>query len=186
MEVRFGRPVVSVDGERVGIVEGLLLDSSCRFVREVRILHGVDERSVPFRAVVSVNQDGILDLNLKGYEVQQSSLDQRGDITPGFVPYTSWVSGETIAPAFSSGPRPSNEYRPTEAEDTDRGDLEIDAGNVVAGPDGKVVGTIAGVEADESGRIEELIIDTGFLRPDLRVNMESVEYVEGSYISRVL
>lgn len=187
MEIRFGRPIVSADGQRVGAVEGLLLDRTCRIVREIRVLHGVDERSIPFRAVESVDSDGIIDVNLTGFEVQQSSLDHSGSSTgSGFVPYTSWVSGETIAPAYSSSVQPSNAYRPPDRETVESDDIEIDGENVVAGPDGKVVGTIAGVDADETGRIVELIIDTGFLRPDMRVNMDSVDYVEGSYVSQVL
>jgi sporulation protein YlmC with PRC-barrel domain len=186
MEIRFGRPVVSTDGQRVGAVESLLLDRTCRIVREVRVLHGVDERSIPYRAVERVDGDGIIDVSLTGFEVQQSSLDHRGSGSDGgFVPYTSWVSGETMAPAYSPNVQPSNVYRPPDNEETDRGDIVIDSGNVVAGPDGKVVGTIAGVDADASGTIIELIIDTGFLRPDLRVNMESVDYVEGGYVSQV-
>jgi sporulation protein YlmC with PRC-barrel domain len=187
MEIRFGRPVVSVDGQRVGIVETLVLDKSRRMVREIRVLHGTDERSIPYRAVEQVNADGIIDVNLTGFEVQQSSLDHSGaDPGSGFVPYTSWVSGETMAPAFSSNVQPSTAYRPPEHDTVESDDIEIDAENVVAGPDGKVVGTIAGVEADTTGRIIELIIDTGFLRPDMRVNMDSVDYVEGSYVSQML
>lgn len=186
MEIRFGRPVVSADGERAGAVERFLLDKTCRVVRAIRVLHGVEERSIPFRAVTSVDSDGIIDVSLTAFEVQQSSVNQGApDSGQAFVPYTSWVSGETMAPTFSQNITPSNAYRPTEREESDPDEIEIDAENVVAGPDGKVAGTIAGVEADETGRITELIIDTGFLRPDLRVNMETVEYVKGSYVSRM-
>lgn len=186
MEIRFGRPVVSVDGERVGAVERFLLDKSCRVVRAVRVLHGVDERSIPFRAITRVDSDGIIDVSMTAFEVQQNSLDHGiSDTGQSFVPYTSWVSGEAMAPTFSHNIAPSNAYRPSERDEPESDDIEIDGENVVAGPDGKVAGTIAGVETDESGRITELIIDTGFLRPDLRVNMETVEYVEGSYVSRM-
>ena len=186
MEIRFGRPVVSVDGERVGAVERFLLDKTCRVVRAIRVLHGVDERSIPYRAVTRVDPDGIVDVSMTAFEVQQSSLDHGiANTGQSFVPYTSWVSGEAMAPSFSQNVTPSNAYRPNERDAPDPDDIEIDGEIVVAGPDGKVAGTIAGVDADETGHITDLIIDTGFLRPDLRVDMETVEYVEGSYVSRV-
>jgi sporulation protein YlmC with PRC-barrel domain len=187
MEIRFGRPVVSVDGERVGQIEGLALDKSCRFVRQLLLLHGTDERAVPYGAVTNIDADGIIDVSLTAFEVQQNSLDHgRVDTSAqNFVPYTSWVSGETMAPSFSSNAPQSTPYLPTERAEPESDNIEIDGENVVAGPDGKVVGTIAGVEADDSGRIIELIIGTGFLRNDLRVNMESVEYIEGSYVSQI-
>lgn len=188
MEIRFGRPIVSVDGERVGTVDGLALDTACRVVRRIRILHGNDERSIPYRSVTSVDGDGIIDVSLTAFEVQQSSLDhgQVAKSGQGYVPYTSWVSGETIAPAFSSNVSQNVPFQPTERAEPESDDIEIDGENLVAGPGGNVVGTIAGVDADDNGLILELIIDTGFLRPDLRVNMESVEYVEGSYVSHML
>lgn len=189
MEIRFGRPVVSVDGERVGAVEGLILDTSCRTVREILVLHGIDERAIPFATLQTIDIDGIIDVSLTAFEVQQSSLDAGEAVTgtgPGYMPFTSWVSGETMASNFEPPPQPAPGYEQPRNEEPQREGVEIDAENVVAGPDGKVVGTIAGVETDQSGRITELIIDTGFLRPDLRVEMESVEYVEGSYVSRIL
>lgn len=189
MEIRFGRPIVSIDGERVGLVDSLILDSECRYVRQIRILHGIDERSVPYHAVASVNEDGILDLTLTAFEVQQTSR-QHSESADRFdrstMPFTTWVTGETLAPSFTPGVQPNPPYRPAEVADDDPDEIQIDGEIVVTGPDGKVIGTIAGVDADETGRIQELIIDTGFLRPDLRVDMDSVEYLEGSYVSRIL
>jgi sporulation protein YlmC with PRC-barrel domain len=185
MEIRFGRPVVSVDSDRAGTVEGLVLDKTCRIVRKIRLLHGTDERSIPYRSVTAVDADGIIDIELTAFEVQQSSLEHaEPDMGQSFVSYTAWVSGETVSPSFSPGVRSTDVYHPSEQEETESDEIEIDGENVVAGPDGKVVGTIAGVDADETGRISELIISTGFLRPDLRVNMESVDYIEGSYVSQ--
>lgn len=189
MEIRFGRPIVSADGERVGAVEGFLLDTDCRIVREIRILHGNDERSIPHRAVTSVDDDGIIDVNLTAFEVQQSSMNR---VAPdavtdrAFVPYTSWVTGETTVPTYIPAAPTEPSYRPSERDEQVAEGIEIDGEIVVAGPGGKVVGSIAGLVTDETGRIEELIIGTGFLRPDIRVNMETVEYVEGSYVSHML
>lgn len=187
MEIRFGRPVVSVDGERVGTIERLALETSCRVVREIVVLHGIDERLISFRSLTSVNDDGIVDVGMTGFEVQQASLHLNQDSNSGqpFVPYTSWVSGETVSPSYMPNTQPSNVWHPPAEEDPERLRVEIDAENVVAGPDGKVVGTIAGIEADETGLISELIIDTGFLRPDMRIDMTTVDYVEGSYIARI-
>lgn len=187
MEIRFGRPVVSVDGERVGTIERLALETGCRVVREIVVLHGIDERLIPFRSLTNVNEDGIVDVTMTGFEVQQASLhlDPNSGPAQPFVPYTSWVSGETISPSYTPTSQPSNAWQPPAQEDPERLRVEIDAENVVAGPDGKVVGTIAGIEADESGTISELIIDTGFLRPDMRVDMSTVDYVEGSYIAKI-
>jgi sporulation protein YlmC with PRC-barrel domain len=185
MEIRFGRPIVSVDGDRVGTVEGLVLDKTCRIVRKIRLLHGTDERLIPYRSVTAVDADGIIDIALTAFDVQQSSLEHaQHEMGQSFVSYTAWVSGETMAPSFSPNVQSSNVYRPSEQDEPETDEIEIDGENVVAGPDGKVVGTIAGVDADETGRIIELIIGTGFLRPDLRVNMESVDYIEGSYVSQ--
>lgn len=190
MEIRFGRPIVSTDGRRAGYVDGLVLDRSRRIVREIRVLHGADERVIPYQSVTNVDADGIIDVNLTAFEVQQSSLDSGVTDAGGgqnFLPYTSWMSGETVTPSFSPNVQSSNAYRPTErAESGQSEQIEIDGENVVAGPDGKVVGTIAGVEADETGLILELIIGTGFLRPDIRIDMETVDYVEGSYVSQTL
>ena len=189
MEIRFGRPIVSADGERVGAVEGLVLDTGYRHVREIRIIHGNDERSIPYRTITSVNDDGIIDVDLTAFEVQQSSLshgvvDSGGERNP--MPYTSWVSGETTVPSYTPNVPSAQSYRPTERDERKPEGIEIDGEIVVAGPDGKVVGSIAGVVADEAGRIAELIIGTGFLRPDIHVDMETVEYVEGSYVSHML
>ena len=189
MEIRFGRPIVSADGERVGSVDGLVLDRTSRVVREIRLLHGTDERSIPYQSVISIDPDGIIDVNLTAFEVQQSSLEggARGaGVGQNFVPYTSWVTGESMTPNFSPNMPAPDAYQSSERSAPDPNSIQIDAENVVAGPDGKVVGTIAGVEADEAGLILELVIGTGFLRPDLRVNMETVEYVEGSYVSQTL
>lgn len=187
MEIRFGRPIVSSDGERVGSVDGLVLDRTSRVVRQIRLLHGTDERSIPYQSVVSIDPDGIIDVNLTAFEVQQSSLESgvRG-AGQNFMPYTSWVTGESMTSNFSPNVPTPDAYQSTETSPPDPNSIQIDAENVVAGPDGKVVGTIAGVEADENGMILELVIGTGFLRPDLRVDMETVEYVEGSYVSQTL
>jgi sporulation protein YlmC with PRC-barrel domain len=186
MEIRFGRPVVSVDGERAGTVERLALATDCRMVREIVVLHGIDERLIPFRSVSNVDDDGFIDIDMTGFEVQQASLHlDRGGAGQPYVPYTSWVSGETISSSYAPSSQPSNAWQPPAQEDPDRERVEIDAENVVAGPDGKVVGTIAGIEVDETGLITELIIDTGFLRPDMRVDMATVDYVEGSYIAKL-
>src|SRR5690606_20868282 len=74
MEIRFGRPVVSVDGERAGTVERLALATDCRMVREIVVLHGIDERLIPFRSVSNVDDDGFIDIDMTGFEVQQASL----------------------------------------------------------------------------------------------------------------
>src|SRR5690606_22236828 len=115
MEIRFGRPIVSIDGERVGLVDSLILDSECRYVRQIRILHGIDERSVPYHAVASVNEDGILDLTLTAFEVQQTSR-QHSESADRFdrrtMPFTTWVTGETLAPSFTPGVQPNPPHRP--------------------------------------------------------------------------
>lgn len=186
MEIRFGRPIVSKDGERVGIVAGLMLDSGCRWVRQILVLHGTEERVLPFRTIVSINEDGILDLNVTAYAVQQMT---RGDgstsagVGQAVAPYTSWVSGEGMVPSYTSSASSSHSYHTVEEPDPDI--VEIDGEIVVAGPDGKVAGTIAGVCADDHGEIQELIIARGFLRPDIRVDMEHVEYAEGGYVSHL-
>lgn len=187
MEIRFGRPIVSNDGERVGIVAGLMLDTDCRRLRNVLILHGTEERVLPYRAITSVNEDGILDLNVSAFEVQQMTRGDRttaAGIGQNVVPYTSWVSGESIVPSYTSPVSAPHQYHVAGEPDPDV--VEIDSEIVVAGPDGKVVGTIAGLTADENGIIQELVIGAGFLRPDIRVDMNAVEYAEGGYVSHLL
>jgi sporulation protein YlmC with PRC-barrel domain len=187
MEIRFGRPIVSKDGARAGIVAGLVLDTECRWVRQIVVLHGADERVVPFHTIVRVNEDGILDLNVTAFEVQQmtrSDSATSAGVGQSVVPYTSWVSGEGMAPTYTPSVPDNHPYHSPAASDPDV--VEIDSEIVVTGPDGKVVGTIAGLAADENGSIQELVIGAGFLRPDIRVDMSSVTYSEGSYVSHLL
>lgn len=189
MEIRFGRPVVSVDGERVGMVDRFLLDPESRYVREIRILHGSDERSFPFQSVTNVNADGIIDIGQTAFEVRQSSLDRgisSATLNRANLPSTTWVSTETLIESAPPGVPGGPPYSLSEREEWRPERVELDSGIFIAGPGGKVVGTIAGIVVQESGQIDELIIDTGFLRPDIRVSMDSVEYVEGSYVSHML
>lgn len=189
MEIRFGRPIVSKDGVRVGIVAGLMLDTECRWVRQILVLHGTEERVIPFRTIVSVNDDGILDLNVTAFEAQQMTRSDgatSGGVGRSVAPYTSWVSGEGMVPSYTPSVPDSRPYHSPVTSDPDPDVVEIDSEIVVTGPDGKVVGTIAGLTADENGAIQELVIGTGFLRPDIRVDMSSVEYAEGSYVSHML
>lgn len=191
MEIRFGRPIVSSDGARVGVVDTLVLDRETRTARAMIVLYGVDERAIPVKAIQHVNDDGIIDLNLTSATIQQIPLARNGGASnlgtrQRFMPYTSWVSGEGTAPSFTGGMYDSQPHTSPDLDDRDPDAVEIDGEIVVAGLDGKIVGTIAGVEADESGAVQELIIGTGFLRPDIRVAMDSVEYVEGGYVSHML
>lgn len=191
MEIRFGRPIVSSDGARVGVVDTLVLDRETRTARAMIVLYGIDERAIPVKAIQHVNDDGIIDLNLTAADIHQIPLARNGGASnlgagQRFMPYTSWVSGESTAPSFSGGMYVGQPHNPPAADDRDPDVVEIDGEIVVAGLDGKIVGTIAGVEVDESGAVQELIIGTGFLRPDIRVAMDSVEYVEGGYVSHML
>lgn len=187
MEIRFGRPIVSKDGVRVGIVAGLLLDTQCRWVRNVVVLHGTEERVIPLRTIISVNEDGILDLNATAFEVQQmtrSDSATSAGVGQSVAPYTAWVSGEGMVTSYMSNVPDSHSYHSPAESDPDV--VEIDSEIVVTGPDGKVVGTIAGLTAGGDGSIQELVIGAGFLRPDIRVDMSSVEYAEGGYVSHML
>ncbi len=186
MEIRFGRPLVSSDGERVGTAVGLMLDIDGRSVREILVLHGTEERAIPYQSIIRVDADGIIDLNLTAFEVQQmtrtSGIAGTG-VNQTIMPYTSWVSGEGIVPSYTGSMHDNQPYRPSEETEPDI--VEIDAEIVVAGPDGKIVGTIAGLAADDAGAVQELMISTGFLRPDIRVDMDSVAYAEGTYVSHI-
>lgn len=208
MQIELGKDVVASDGEKIGTVDRLVLDSETNELIKFVVHKGFlwsEDRIVDLELVSGVDGEGNIRLHVP-------SSDE--DTIPGFVEDTYRVAGEDEArhmgygaymntapwaPIWYAPGGASGSYRPGEGPffhgaETTSGTLEtrdnlpddsitIDTGTDVIGSDGDKVGEVDEIFADDRGRVSGFLVKSGMIfTHDVRIPMDAVDHITSDHI----
>ena len=208
MKIELGKDVIASDGEKLGSVDRLVLNSDTNDLMKFVVHKGMfwsDDRIVDLDLVSQVDSEGNVHLSVP-------SDDE--DTMPPFVEDTFRVANEEqtsslgygayfgtapYAPIWYAPGGATGSYRPGEGSFFDAGEasagtletrsnlpensMSIDSGTDVIGSDGEKVGEVEDVIMDNHGQISAFVVKSGFIfTHDVRIPMEAVERISGDHI----
>ncbi len=207
MEVEFGRDVFASDGEKLGTVEGLVVDAGTKELRRIVVgggLFGGAGRLVDAGAVTRSGPDGVhLDVastqaeSLPRFAREEHVVARREEIEPLLLP-SAGVGG----PVFYDNPTAGRDYPgggsffdpapidppPVEVESNLlESEVMLRKGAEVVGADGEKVGTVDEVFAGDRDGIEAFLVKAGFLfKHDVRVPIAWIAEVDDDRVRLTL
>lgn len=208
MQIELGKDVIANDGEKLGTVDRLVLNSDTNDLIKFVVHKGMfwsEDRIVDLDLVSQVDSDGNVHLSVP-------SDDE--DTMPTFVEDTFRVANEDetrnlgygayfgtapYAPIWYAPGGATGSYRPGGGPFFDGGEasagtletrsnlpensISIDSGTDVVGSDGDKVGEVEDVEMDNHGHISAFVVKAGFIfTHDVRIPMDAVERISGDHI----
>lgn len=208
MHIELGKDVIASDGEKIGTVDRLVLDSETNDLRKFVVHKGLifpEDRIVDIEMVTGSDDDGNIRLSVPSDD---------DDALPPFVEetyrvasedearhlgYGSYMGTAPYAPIWYAPGGASGTYRPGEGPffhgaETTSGVLEtrdnlpddsmsIDSGTDVVGSDGDKVGEVEEVLVDADGHVSGFIVKSGFIfTHDVNIPISAVDHVAGSHI----
>ena len=208
MNLELGKDVIASDGEKMGKVDRLILNSDTNDLIKFVVHKGMfwsDDRIIDLELVSNIDSDGHVHLRVASDEE---------DKMPAFVEETFRVASEDesrnlgygaytgtapYAPIWYAPGGATGTYEPGggpffHGAETTSGTLEtrsnlpedsisIDTGTDVVGSDGDKVGEVEEVVMDADGRLSAIIIKAGFLfTHDVNIPATAVDSVAGEHI----
>jgi sporulation protein YlmC with PRC-barrel domain len=183
MEIELGKPVVGSDGRRLGDVDGLVLDSATRELRQIVLREKTflaEERVVDRSLIARVDPDATVHLTIGSEQIEQLPLFAEDEyVLPKeqeelrHLPQ-DWIAEFSEPPLLLWGPtsvlqrRQGAETR--EVPETIETPSNLPPGNVsitgetqVISSDGQSLGTVHEAVYDAKGDIEAIVIRAGIL-----------------------
>ncbi len=209
MRIDIGKDVIASDGEKIGSVDRLVLDSETKDLNKFIVHKGMfwsEDRIVDIDLVSNVDADGNIHLRVP-------SDDE--DTLPAFVEdthyapsddevramgYEAFVGTAPYSPILFASDNPGGSYRPGsgpffDVADTGPTNLEtrtnlpedsmtIDQGTDVVGRDGDKVGEVDQILVDERGNTTGFVVKSGFLfTHDVQIPIDLVDHMSGERIT---
>jgi sporulation protein YlmC with PRC-barrel domain len=206
MKIDLGTDVFGNDGEKVGTVERIVVDSNTKQIHQFVVHRGFlthDDKLVDVDMVSGQDPDGLrLDLNsdqvneLPDYiehrfvQVPEHDLDAMPFIIPSAMGAGSYLYG---APNIGRGYEGSQDsffdaapsVAPVIEDESNipETDVMISEGTEVYGADGDKVGSVGEILVGDDGAINGFVVSKGFIfKKDVRVPIDWVESADGSEI----
>jgi uncharacterized protein YrrD len=184
MQVRFGDPIIGTGGQRIGDVNGLIVDAGTKRARAILVDAGLLDRAqhmVAFSAIERSDQSGLhLDATGAKTDAESPVLDseevafaQRVEPETTFIP-AAGVGG----PVMASEPSIPGEYPdessfienapldppPVEIESNlGENEVRLDKGTDAISNDGHKIGEILGFELGDMGLVDQITVSEGFI-----------------------
>ena len=208
MQIELGKDVVASDGEKIGSVDRLVLDSETNELIKFVVHKGMlwsEDRIVDLELVSGVDADGNIHLHVPSDDEDtmpafvEDTFRVANDDEASHLGYGSYMNTAPWAPIWYAPGGATGTYRPGEGPffhgaETTSGTLEhrdnlpenstsIDTGTDVIGSDGDKVGEVDEILADEAGRVSGFIVKSGFIfTHDVRIPMDAVDHVGHDHI----
>lgn len=208
MHIDLGKDVIASDGEKVGLVDRLVLDSETQNLTKFVVHKGMfwsEDRIVDLDLVSNLDSEGNVHLRVP-------SDDE--DTMPPFVEDTFRVAEEEearnlgygayfgtapYAPIWFAPGGTGGQYRPGsktffDAGEASSGTLErrsnlpedsytIDKGTEVVGRDGDKIGEVDELLIDENGNPTGFVVKSGFIfTHDVEIPMDAVDHMSGAHV----
>jgi uncharacterized protein YrrD len=208
MRLELGKDVIASDGEKLGKVDRLVLNSDTNDLIKFVVHKGMfwsDDRIIDLELVSTIDSDGHVHLRVSSDE---------GEKMPAFVEETFRVASEDesrhlgygaymgtapYAPIWYAPGGATGTYRPGsgpffDGAETTSGSLEtrsnlpansmsVDTGTDVLGSDGDKVGEVEEVVLDTDGHLSGIIVKAGFIfTHDVNIPAASVDTVTSDHV----
>ena len=169
MEIRFGTPLATEDGERIGAIHRIVLNRETQRLRAltVRCGHIVTRERVIGAGYLSTDSDNksvvttlpAEDIDLLPY-LTEGHQETPLAAHPGFQSYLEWTGGERAMVTYveSSAVARQRFIPPDEIDDAESDVILLDARTVVHGESGKKIGTVAAVLCDAGSVAVSLVL----------------------------
>jgi sporulation protein YlmC with PRC-barrel domain len=208
MKIDIGKDVIASDGEKIGKVDRLVIDSDTNDLSKFIVHKGMfwsEDKIVDLDLVSKVDADGNVHLRVP-------SDDE--DTMPAFVEethrvatdeettslgYGAFVGIAPYAPIMYAPGGASGQYRPGsgpffEAAETGgvlehrtnlpEDSMTIDKGTDVVGSDGDKVGEVEEIIMDANGKTTGFVVKSGFIfTNDVQIPMDLVDHMSGVHIA---
>lgn len=189
MEIRFGTPLATVDGARLGTIQRIVLDSETQRLRALSIRSGhivTRERVIGAGYLAADNVDSPVVALLTAEDIarlpylSEGSAGESLSNHPGFHSYLSWTGGERgiVSYVDDSANARDRFVPPADVAEPDRDVTLLDARTVVHAVDGKKIGTVAAVLCDPDGIAVSMVLKRAgiFHKGDLYVPTDWAAY----------
>lgn len=209
MRIDIGKDVIGSDGEKIGSVDRLVLDSETKDLREFVVHKGMlwsEDRLVALDLVSELDADGNVHLNVASndedtmprfLEETHRVADEDETRTLGFGTY---VGAAPYAPVLFAPGAAGGQYQPGRGPFFDapvtgqmvletttnlpEDSMTIDKGTTVIGRDGDKVGEVEEIIVDEHGNTTGFLVKAGFVfTHDVQVLMNLVDHMSGEEIT---
>ena len=208
MKIDIGKEVIGSDGEKIGKVDRLVLDSDTNELRKFIVHKGMfwsEDKIVDLELVSEVDAGGNIHLKVP-------SDDE--DTLPGFVEethrvatdeettslgYGAFVGTAPYAPVMFAPRGAGGQYRPGSGPFFDTAEtggvleqrtnlpddsITIDKGTGVVGSDGDKVGEVEEIMMDADGTTTGFVVKSGFIfTKDVQIPMDLVDHISGVHIA---
>jgi uncharacterized protein YrrD len=207
MNIDLGMDVFGSDGEKVGTVERIVVDSNTKRIHKIVVHRGFlshDDKLVDIEMVSSQDSDGLrLDLTsnqvneLPGYveerfvQVPQEDWNALPYIQPGAAGGGAYLYGAPYAGRGYEGSQDSFfDAAPSVApviedqSNISETDVMISEGTDVYGADGDKIGSVGEVLVSNDGAINGFVVSKGLIfKKDVRVPIDWVESANGDQVT---
>lgn len=199
MDIEIGRDVFASDGEKVGTVEGLVIDSGTNELRRIVIGGGIfsgSSRLVDVSAITASGADGVrLDIAAKDADrLPQFAREDHVEVTRRDEPAMIMPAMAVGGPIFYENPTTGAGYPgggglfdpapidppPLEVESNlETNEVMLRKGAEVVGADGDKVGTVDEVLTGDREAVTGFVVKSGFLfKHDVHIPMEWVKEID--------
>ncbi len=209
MRIELEKPVISINNQRVGSVDSLVVDYNTKEITGIIVRSGVffeDDRILPIETIDHVEDDGKVILKLSDKETKKQQQFVERDYTrwnPENQPYPytdeAWVNAAGApsvfwaygteplgytneAPYFAEAPSnpPVDEVQSNLPEQS----VLVNEGTDVVGSDGEKIGTVDQVAYTPDGDIDGFVVKAGFIfHNDVRIPGNWIEEISGDIVT---
>ncbi|HLI51176.1 MAG TPA: PRC-barrel domain-containing protein [Thermomicrobiaceae bacterium] len=188
MDVTLGKPVVSRDGQKVGVVSRLVVDPDTEELRELMVHHGIlltKDRLVDLGLIEDVDSDGTVHLNVTAAQADRLPVfveyeyiaHRSGDVSDGLYPIwpgpgpgstvlvrTGHPSGGYLHSTRGLGEPSTIEMPPIEVQSNLSADMvAVGAGTDVVDKTGRRIGTLGELIYDNEGETQAIVVRAGLV-----------------------
>lgn len=208
MQIELGKDVVARDGEKIGTVDRLVLDTETNELIKFVVHKGMlwsEDRIVDLELVSGVDADGNIHLSVPHDDEDtmpkfvEDTFRVANEDEARHLGYGSYMNTAPWAPIWYAPGGATGSYRPGEGPffhgaETTSGTLEsrdnlpddstsLDTGTDVIGSDGDKVGEVEEILADENGQVSGFVVKSGFIfTHDVQIPMTAVERISHDHI----
>lgn len=208
MKIELGKDVIASDGEKIGTVDRLVLDTETNELRKFVVHKGFifsEDRIADIEMVTGLDDDGNVRLSVPSTDDRalppfvEETYRVASEDEATHLGYGSYMNTAPYAPIWYAPGGATGSYQPGggpffHGAETTSGVLEtrsnlpddtmsLDTGTDVVGSDGDKVGEVDEILTDADGHVSGFVVKSGFIfKTDVHIPMSAVESITGSHI----
>lgn len=208
MKIDIGKEVIASDGEKIGKVDRLVLDSDTNNLSKFIVHKGMfwsEDKIVDLELVSEVDGDGNIHLTVPSDDEDtmpvfiEETHRVATDEETSALGYSAFVGTAPYAPIMYAPGGASGQYRPGSGPFFDTAEtggvleqrtnlpedsMTIDKGTEVVGSDGDKVGEVEEIRMDADGKTTGFVVKSGFIfTKDVEIPMDLVDHISGVHIA---